>query len=770
VCGFATDYYVSPSGSDGNSGSAQSPWKTLQKAADNVDPGDNVYVLDGDYRGFDIRRSGSAQNPITFKASGSNVVINDGNSVTNDCVNVEGADYIIIDGFIIRDSPRMGIRFVLCTGGIVRNNDVRDTFSDGIFSGFASNFQVLNNRVQNTASEHCIYISNSRVAVDNIVVRGNEVSGSNDTGIHVNGDCGAGGDGLLTNVIVEDNYVHDNGQKGMDFSSVRNSVIRNNIFVMNGRSGRGAAAIHFTDEVYDNCNLPSHDNVVVNNTIWEDEIAGIRFTDGADGNYVFNNVIICPNDQEIADEVGGNFIDSSSNLLQNSVSGIFVDANGRDFHLATSSPAIDGGSASYMGNVAPNVDREGDARPSGNDYDIGASESGGSPPPVDIVAPTVKVTDPPSGAFLRGMVSVVASASDNVGVVGVQFQMDGVNFGAEQTQSPYGVQFDTNTLSDGAHAITAVARDASGNIGTSSAVTVDVDNTAPNVAITSPANGWTVSETVLMVASASDQKGVAWVQFLVDGSLFGSQITQSPYEVSLNTHLLTDGSHEISAVAQDVTGNTATASVVSVTVDNGASQGPVPPQQVAASATSPGCASIAWQSNSEPDVTGYIVYYGQQSVARGDAVVYQHSRNVGNSTRLDICELETATYYLAVRAYNSRGDFSGYSAEQIVDFDGGPPSTTESRSMIVPDGYWINDPSRPLEIRELPMGWTVRIFDVAGTQVREFNNGDSDGIDWSWDFTNDHGARVARGMYLIRVIDVGGRVKHSGRFVVQGGN
>ncbi len=71
---------------------------------------------------------------------------------------------------------------------------------------------------------------------------------------------------------------------------------------------------------------------------------------------------------------------------------------------------------------------------------------------------------------------VVATAADDTGVVGVQFRLDGAPLGAEDTTSPYSVSWNTTTASAGQHALTAVARDAAGNILTSSPVTVTVNN------------------------------------------------------------------------------------------------------------------------------------------------------------------------------------------------------------------------------------------------------------------------------------------------------
>jgi hypothetical protein len=86
---------------------------------------------------------------------------------------------------------------------------------------------------------------------------------------------------------------------------------------------------------------------------------------------------------------------------------------------------------------------------------------------------------------------------------------------------------------------------------------------------------------------------------------------------------------------------------------------------------------------------------------------------------------------------------------------------------IVPDGYWAGDPARPLEVRNLPRAWTVRIFDAAGFTVRRFDNGGADGANWTWDFANDGGQRVAPALYLVRVTDSSGGIQRTGRFLVQ---
>ena len=81
----------------------------------------------------------------------------------------------------------------------------------------------------------------------------------------------------------------------------------------------------------------------------------------------------------------------------------------------------------------------------------------------DTTRPIALVTFPTSGTPVVGQVVLTSISFDNVGVVGVQYRLDGVNFGPEATTSPFSVTLDSVSLSPGSHTIAAVARDAAGN-------------------------------------------------------------------------------------------------------------------------------------------------------------------------------------------------------------------------------------------------------------------------------------------------------------------
>ena len=121
-------------------------------------------------------------------------------------------------------------------------------------------------------------------------------------------------------------------------------------------------------------------------------------------------------------------------------------------------------------------------------------------PSNDTEAPTVSITSPSNGAIVSGTITITATASDNIGVAGVQFKVDGSNVGVEDTISPYSVSLDTTTLTNSLHTLTAVARDVGGNQATSIGVNVTVSNVAP------PPGGITLT----LQPSQTKQTWLAW--------------------------------------------------------------------------------------------------------------------------------------------------------------------------------------------------------------------------------------------------------------------
>lgn len=196
--------------------------------------------------------------------------------------------------------------------------------------------------------------------------------------------------------------------------------------------------------------------------------------------------------------------------------------------------------------------------------------------PPDTTPPAVSVTAPASGTtFASGQINFSSQASDNVEVVGVQFQVDGISVGGEVMAAPYTLTVARSHFSTGDRVVTAVARDAAGNRTVSAPIVVRVlppDLTPPVVSITAPATGLIVggqTTAIQVSANASDNVGVVGVQFKHNDRNLGNEIlVPSPsYAATLQLGFLPSGTHTLVAVARDAAGNTATSAVITITKD-----------------------------------------------------------------------------------------------------------------------------------------------------------------------------------------------------------
>jgi chitodextrinase len=97
-------------------------------------------------------------------------------------------------------------------------------------------------------------------------------------------------------------------------------------------------------------------------------------------------------------------------------------------------------------------------------------------PAPDTTPPSVSISAPAAGATVAGTITVRADAADDVGVAGVQFLLDGHALGNEDTTAPFTVAWDSTAATNSSHALSARARDSSGNPATSADVAVTVNN------------------------------------------------------------------------------------------------------------------------------------------------------------------------------------------------------------------------------------------------------------------------------------------------------
>ncbi len=409
---FSTTYYVSNSGNNSNSGlSWAEAFLTLQTAADAVVAGDVVLVENGTYAGFDLRNvNGTSANPITFQADGNSVLINSSGPIRDDGINVENADYVIIDGFIVNDIGGVGngIRVVVSDHCIVRNCSCDNNAERGIFTGFTDDILIENNICTNSIAEHGIYVSNSS---DRPIVRYNECHGNNAIGIHMNADLSAGGDGIISDAQVYGNRLYDNNlAAGLNMDGLENPIAYNNL-IYNNHFAQGIALFQQDGAI------ATQGAKVYNNTIIvpSDGRWGILVNVGSNPNTdILNNIIInlhawrgCisienqsqfSSNYNIVNDKMSNAGDGSTisfaawqalglgtnSMLADPLNQIFSDPGNDDYSLLTNSQAIDSGTGSINSIVTDDFD--GNARPQGSAYDIGAYEYL-APLSVDILDP-----------------------------------------------------------------------------------------------------------------------------------------------------------------------------------------------------------------------------------------------------------------------------------------------------------------------------------------------------------------------------------------------
>ncbi|NOQ74997.1 MAG: T9SS type A sorting domain-containing protein [Crocinitomix sp.] len=396
----ATNYYVSNSGDNENDGlSLVDAFLTIHFTVAIVAAGDTVFVEDGDYAGFDLREvSGTSENPIVYKTLGESAVIISSGPIRDDGINVEEANYIIIDGFTVNDmlGSGNGIRVVVANNCIVRNCYCDGNAERGIFTGFTDDILIEHNICTNSLDEHGIYVSNSS---DRPIIRFNECYGNNGAGIHMNGDLSAGGDGIISDAILYGNTLSDNnGAAGINLDGIENPIIYNNL-IYNNHSCQGIALFQQDGAIV------TSGAKIFNNTIIvpEDGRWGILVKDGANvGTIIYNNIIINQHtwrgcialedtdgfssdfnilNDKMSDDGDGSTIsltewqalgfDENSELADD-LNLIFVGAELDNFHLIEASQCIDAGTT-LVADVVDN-DLDSNPRPIGPAFDIGCYE------------------------------------------------------------------------------------------------------------------------------------------------------------------------------------------------------------------------------------------------------------------------------------------------------------------------------------------------------------------------------------------------------------
>ena len=314
--------YVSSNGT-GNGTSRSSP-ASVASALSAVAPGQMIVFLAGNYSGcyeLDSDHSGTYDSPIVLsgerKSDGSpGVTINCCSTGRMTCINLEAADYVAVDGFELIGG-NYGVRAVGADyaanqhqkGVAVLNNIGHGQNRDPFFTG-ASDWFVIEHCTghdSGTGDGHGIYLSNGsdwnmarcnetyNTVSSDFQINADPLSTCSDIGITyddpecdaVAGSHATGGRGASDFMLIEANFFHHSQAQGPNFTSTRNSTIKNNIFVLPARHGAS-----FWQET-DNPKLGASNNLVAHNLfiVQVRDRQAIGVTNNSTGNQFKNNVI-----------------------------------------------------------------------------------------------------------------------------------------------------------------------------------------------------------------------------------------------------------------------------------------------------------------------------------------------------------------------------------------------------------------------------------------------------------------------------------------------
>lgn len=296
-------YYVSTSGLDTNAGTLAAPWRTIQHAANSVQPGDTVEVETGTYNEIvTMKTSGNAtQGYITFtNYPGQSPIVDGtglgvGSSGQTGLFSLEGTfNYIIIQGFEIRNY----------------SSSAKGKVPVGIdFEGAGSYIEILNNHIHNivqtltscnaaNALGMAIYGTQAPASINNLTIMGNEID-HNTTGCSENVSL----DGNVQYFVEANNLVHDGDNIGLD--NIGFEGVSPNVSYDQARDGWV-----FQNTIY---NITSTTNPVYHNQVGADGY----YCDGCTRIIVERNLIHDSDLSEMASEHSGHV--SSYVMFRNNV-------------------------------------------------------------------------------------------------------------------------------------------------------------------------------------------------------------------------------------------------------------------------------------------------------------------------------------------------------------------------------------------------------------------------------------------------------------------
>ncbi len=276
------------------------------------------------------------------------------------------------------------------------NNIVDSTGWDGIQVAATTNAEIYNNTVTN-------------YGIQNL--------GSQQAGIILGGK---------SNGSVHDNYINGGTGEGLEIFGYGNVNIYNNILSNTGWDGSSAGqdAIAVDDRPQPNNQYAGLQVYVNNNTVVNAARNAIHLFNSyntmAQGNKIYNNLLVKPNNKSIYDNAytnidGNTNVDTLNNIkIPVIANAYFVNATGNNFHLQSNSPAIDKGlnAASY----GVTKDYDGVTRPQGAAFDAGAFEYNFGTPPQN-QPPVADAGSDKTITLPNNSVSVSGSGTDADGTI-----------------------------------------------------------------------------------------------------------------------------------------------------------------------------------------------------------------------------------------------------------------------------------------------------------------------------------------------------------------
>ena len=288
--GPANLHYVadeSGGGDDTGPGTAESPWLTLQHAANTVGPDTLVVVRSGIYTGFELTHGGTEGAPIKF-AGEPGAVINapaqSGNNGIDISVVSGSVGYVEIEGFTI-ESQDVGIRLVGLTDDrlenvVVRNNTCIGSVNYGVFAIFCDTLLLEDNVCHQSEFGTAIFMNHDS---DNVTLRGNTLYDSS-YGIRITSETSLGGDGSIDNLLIDGNTIYGNTGWGVHCDGVDAGRFQNNLIYGN------TDGLAITDAGFGGV-TNSH---FVNNTVLAEADASrcVYIEGSCTGNQFYNNIFI----------------------------------------------------------------------------------------------------------------------------------------------------------------------------------------------------------------------------------------------------------------------------------------------------------------------------------------------------------------------------------------------------------------------------------------------------------------------------------------------